>query len=123
MRSCGRFCVKSLHCLRRCLNAFAVGELLFFAGPKKSNQKKGPFAQEHTFRSVGSRGFSDSPSMARPKTARVLRAALRVLMDKAIQGLLAARVAAARKRWSPTVAACKTRFALAVDAKDAYQPN
>jgi hypothetical protein len=24
-------------------NAFAVGELLFFAGPKKSNQKKGPY--------------------------------------------------------------------------------
>src|SRR6476659_9824699 len=29
-------------CLRR-WNAFAVGELLFFAGPKKSNQKKGPY--------------------------------------------------------------------------------
>ena len=38
-------------------NAFAVGELLFFAGPKKSNQKKGPSAQEHTFRGVVSRDF------------------------------------------------------------------
>jgi hypothetical protein len=39
-------------------NAFAVGELLFFAGPKKSNQKKGPSAQEHTlFRCGQSRIF------------------------------------------------------------------
>ena len=65
MRSCGRCCSDMLLGLRRCLNAFAVGELLFFAGPKKSNQKKGPSAQEHTLHGCGQSRFSDSPSMAR----------------------------------------------------------
>jgi hypothetical protein len=76
------------------LNAFAVGELLFFAGPKKSNQKKGPSAQEHTFRDVGSRDFPTRHPWLGRKTARVLRAALRVLLRTAIQKLLAARATA-----------------------------
>src|SRR6478672_6875011 len=80
-------------CLRRC-NAFDVGELLFFAGPKKSNQKKGPSAQEHTIRGAGSRDFPTRHPWLGRKTARVLRAALRVLLRTAIQKLLAARATA-----------------------------
>src|SRR6476646_8000585 len=87
------FSTAAARCLRRC-NAFAVGELLFFAGPKKSNQKKGPSAQEHTFRGVGSRDFPTRHPWLDRKTARVLRAALRVLLRSAIQKLLAARATA-----------------------------
>ena len=53
--------------------------------------------------------------MARPKTARVLRAALRVLVRNEFQGLSAARAAMRDS------ALLLVRFASAVDAEDAYR--
>ena len=63
--------------------AFALArESLFFACAKKSNQKKAhpggtPFALCATGSQAGSE-FSEGTSVCRPKTARIVRAALRV---------------------------------------------
>ena len=70
--------------------AFALTrESLFFACAKKSNQKKAhPGDAPSTLRAAGPQAgpeFSEGTSMCRPKTARIVRAALRVY-----PGLLAA---------------------------------
>ena len=53
-------------------NAFAVGELLFFASAqRKVTKRKGASPIRANFTDAVSRPFSDSPSMARPKTAPI----------------------------------------------------
>src|SRR5690606_28003779 len=64
--------------------AFALTrESLFFVWPKKSNQKKGhPGGAPSALRAAGPQAgseFSEGTSLCRPKTARIVRAALRVL--------------------------------------------
>ena len=60
-------------------------ESLFFAGAKKSNQKKAhPGAAPSALRAAGSQAgpeFSEGTSVCRPKTSRIVRAALRVFPD------------------------------------------
>ena len=63
--------------------AFALTrESLFFVWPKKSNPKKGhPGGTPFALRATGARWlreFSEGTSLCRPKTARIVRAALRV---------------------------------------------
>ena len=64
--------------------AFALTrESLFFVWPKKSDQKKGhPGGAPSALRATGAQAgseFSEGTSLRRPKTTRILRAALRVL--------------------------------------------
>ena len=66
--------------------SFALSrESLFFACAKKSNQKKAhPGGAPSALRAAGPQAgpeFSEGTSMCRPKTARIVRAALRVLPD------------------------------------------
>src|SRR6476646_6497337 len=84
-------------------------------GQRKVTKRKALALKSTPCLGVGSRDFPTRHPWLNRKTARVLRAALRVLMHAAVQRLLAAtaNAQATSRSWRS--------WSLAIDAKDAYR--